>query len=56
MIFEVGNLVEVRTTYGSLMGLLIELNQLTRRCKILLRNGGIIESDERYLILYGIGI
>ncbi len=56
MIFEIGNLVEIRTTYGSIVGLLLELDQISRRCKVLTRKGGIIESDERYLILYGIGI
>ena len=56
MIFEIGNLVKVRTTYGSIVGVLFELNELTRKCKILTRKGGIVESDEKYLILYGINI
>ena len=54
MIFEPGNLVQVRTTYGTLVGLLIELNQLTRSCKILLTTGGFVESDEKYLLPYGL--
>ena len=56
MILNVGNLVEIRTTYGSVVGLLIQLNELSRCCKVLTRKGTIVECDEKYLAPYGINI
>tara|TARA_R100000008_G_scaffold63066_1_gene40312 strand:- start:201 stop:422 length:222 start_codon:yes stop_codon:yes gene_type:complete len=52
MIFEIGNMVEVRTTYGNIIGVLFHIDELSRKCKIFTTTGRIVHSDEVYLLPY----
>tara|TARA_R100000234_G_C4829820_1_gene106468 strand:+ start:208 stop:387 length:180 start_codon:yes stop_codon:yes gene_type:complete len=54
MTVEVGDMVEIRTTYGNIVGVLIEMHKISRKCKILTTTGGVVESDECYLVPYNL--
>jgi hypothetical protein len=54
MFVEVGDMVEIRTTYGNIIGVLIEMHEISRKCKILLTTGGVVESEECYLVPYNL--
>jgi hypothetical protein len=52
MTFNIGEMIEVRTTYGNVVGVLLHVNELSRKCKILTIKGKIVYSDEAYLLPY----
>tara|TARA_R100001082_G_C4304418_1_gene133937 strand:- start:555 stop:734 length:180 start_codon:yes stop_codon:yes gene_type:complete len=54
MTVQVGDMVEIRTTYGNIVGVLVQMHEISRKCKVLTTKGGFIESDECYLVPYNL--